>query len=75
MHDPVINVFMPYTLVLIIPDVLILHLALLLYGDCRNIEQEIKATLTLRDHIGLNESELVGVSYTGMPSGLLFGNV
>ena len=78
MHDPrngIIHEILPYTLVFIIPDILILPLALLLYGYCGNTEREIKATLTLRDHIDLNESEILRVGYTGLPSEILLGKV
>ena len=45
-----INKILPYLLVLVIPDILILHLRLLLYSYCENMEREIKIMLPLSNH-------------------------
>ena len=45
------NIF-PVVLDIVILDILIQHLGLVLYGYCENVEREIKATRSLRDHTG-----------------------
>ena len=49
---------------LVILDYLILHLSLLLYNYCENVEREIYATRPLRDHIGMRVNAIFGVRYT-----------
>ena len=68
-----INTILPYILVLVIPDYLILHLSLLSHVYCENVEREIYAARPLRDHISLNANAIFGVRYTyfrGLPSGI-----
>ena len=43
-----INKILPHILVLVIPDYFILHLSLLLYSYCKNVEREIYTTGPLR---------------------------
>jgi len=62
-------------LVLVIPDIVILHLGLLLYNYCKNVVREIKETRPFSDHIDQNVSAIFGVSHTnlrGLPSGISF---
>ena len=69
-----INTILPYILLLVIPDYLILHLICLLYIYYENVERKIYATRPLRDHIRLNVNAIFGVRYTdlrGLPSGIL----
>ena len=68
------NTMCSQILVIVFPDYMILHLSLLLYIYCENVEREIYATRPLRDHIGLNVNVIFGVRYTdlrGLPSGIL----
>ena len=69
-----INTILPYILVLVIPDYLILHLSLLSHIYCKNVGREIYAARPLREHISLNLNAIFGVRYTdfrGLPSGIL----
>ena len=73
-----INTILPYILVLVISDYLILHLSLLSHIYCENVEREIYAARPLRDQISLNVNAIFGVRYTdfrGLPSGLLLRKV
>ena len=57
---------------------MILHLSLLLYIYCENVEREIYAMRPLRDHIGLNVNAIFGVMCTdlrGLTSGILLRKV
>ena len=69
------NMILLHILVLVIPDYLILHLSLLLYSYCENVESLCGP---LWDHIGMDISAIFGVRYTdlrGLPSGILFRRV
>ena len=69
-----INKILPYILLLVIPDYMILHLALLLYIYFENVEREIYATRPLRHYIRLNVNAIFEVRYTDfrrLPSGIL----
>ena len=72
------NRILPQLLVLVIPYYLILHLILLLYNYCENMEREIYTTGPLKDIFGVDISAIFGVRYNdlrGLPSGILFGRV
>ena len=56
-----INTILSYILVLVIPDYMILHISLLLYIYCENVEREIYATRPFRDNIGLNVNAIFGM--------------
>ena len=73
-----INTILPYILVLVIPDYLILHLSLLSPIYCENVEREIYAARPLRELISLNVNAIFGVRYTdfrGLPYGILLRKV
>ena len=73
-----INKILPYVLVLVIPDYLIIHLSLWSYIYCENMAREIYAARPLRDHISLNVNANFGVRYSdlrGLPSGMLLRKV
>ena len=73
-----INTILPYILVFVIPDYLILHVSLLSHIYCENVERDIYAARPLRDHISLNVNAIFGVRYTdfrGLASGILLRKV
>ena len=73
-----INTILPSILIFVIPDDLILHLSLLLYIYCENVQREIYAMRPLRDHIRLNVNAIFRVRYIdlrGLPSGILLRKV